>query len=269
LQDFFRVFHYIDDQNLPYIRGIGKGVGTKEYYWDGSKRNDHLVVCQYVLAGNGYFVSGGKKYRLEKGDFFLAEIPGKFHYYGENWSFLYLEFSPVIRQWLDLPNQVFRQCSQDFFLKLSHLIETLKADPEITLFENAQHAFSFFLDLKKEVTSLKIEKNPQALKIKSYLEKNYQQDITLEMVATHCKRSTYQIIRIFETSYHYTPMAYLRKYRILKSLALLWTDLRIVDVANAVGFNDRNYFGKVFKAEMGVTPTEYRVSKTSMNFLEG
>ncbi len=63
---------------------------------------------------------------------------------------------------------------------------------------------------------------------------------------------------MFEEAYHYPPMAYLRKYRISKSLELLWQGKSVAETAAAVGFSNSNYFAKVFKAEMGMTPTEYK-----------
>lgn len=115
LLDFFRHYHYVDHQNLPYIKGIGKGSGGPEYFLNGSKRKDHLVFLQFTLAGEGTIVVGEEKFTQRAGDFFLAEVPGKFVYYGEkNWQFLYVEFSPVVRQWLNVTSQVFSQASDDF-----------------------------------------------------------------------------------------------------------------------------------------------------------
>lgn len=261
MQDFFLRFHYLDHQNLPFIKGLGKGHGSKDYYWDSSNRKDYQVVLQYTLSGEGYFVSGGKKQRLKKGDFFLAEIPGKFAYYGEDWSFLYLEFSPMVRQWLTVPNQVFHQSSDRFNRQLQALIDQFQEQADLSLLENSRQTFDFFIALKEEMMTLQVEQNPLAKEIKSYLEEHFAQDISLEMLADHFKLSTFRLIRLFEEAYHYPPMAYLRKYRILKSLELLWQDRSVADTANAVGFSNSNYFAKVFKAEMGMTPTEYRQSK--------
>lgn len=63
---------------------------------------------------------------------------------------------------------------------------------------------------------------------------------------------------LFEEAYHYPPMAYLRKYRVLKSLELIWQGKSVAETAKTVGFSNSNYFAKVFKVEMGMTPTEYK-----------
>lgn len=43
-------------------------------------------------------------------------------------------------------------------------------------------------------------------------------------------------IRIFEKAFHYTPMAYFKKYQILCSFKLLWVNKSTNETAKAVGF---------------------------------
>lgn len=261
MQNFFRQFHYVDYQNLPYISGIGKSSGGSEYFRDGKKRKDHLVFLQYTLAGEGTLVIGGETFTQREGDFFIAEVPGKFVYYSEqDWQFVYVEFSSVVRQWLNITNQVFSQISDDFFKTLMDTFTTLQ-EKELDILENSQQAFHLFLKIKREISNIQIKTNTLSVTLKKYIEKNYATDIGLEKMAEIFNMSKFKLIRIFEEAFHYTPMAYLRKYRILRSLELLWGNKSINETAKAVGFSSGNYFSKVFKTEMGMTPTEYKLSK--------
>ena len=36
------------------------------------------------------------------------------------------------------------------------------------------------------------------------------------------------------------------------------TDMRLYEIAFAVGFNDQHYFSKIFKKLTGLSPSEYR-----------
>ena len=55
-----------------------------------------------------------------------------------------------------------------------------------------------------------------------------------------------------------TPLDFIREARIRKACLLLKEGMSVNDVAYGCGFSDPKYFGKCFKAEMGMTPTEYR-----------
>ena len=59
-----------------------------------------------------------------------------------------------------------------------------------------------------------------------------------------------------------TPLDFIREARIRKACQLLKEGLSVNDVAYGCGFSDPKYFGKCFKAEMGMTPTEYKVENS-------
>ena len=55
-----------------------------------------------------------------------------------------------------------------------------------------------------------------------------------------------------------SPSWYIRDYRLKKAAEILSKeDMRINDLAEKVGFEDPNYFGKCFKEKYGVTPNKY------------
>ena len=55
-----------------------------------------------------------------------------------------------------------------------------------------------------------------------------------------------------------TPLDFIREARIRKACQMLKDGAAVNDVAYKCGFSDPKYFGKCFKAEMGMTPTEYK-----------
>lgn len=60
-----------------------------------------------------------------------------------------------------------------------------------------------------------------------------------------------------------TPLDFIREARIRKACQMLKEGSPINDVAYSCGFSDPKYFGKCFKAEMGITPTEYKVENSA------
>lgn len=59
-----------------------------------------------------------------------------------------------------------------------------------------------------------------------------------------------------------TPLDFIREARIRKACQLLKHGMPVNDVAYDCGFSDPKYFAKFFKAQMGMTPTEYKNKET-------
>ena len=55
-----------------------------------------------------------------------------------------------------------------------------------------------------------------------------------------------------------TPLDFIREARIRKACQMLKDGAAVNDVAYKCGFSDPKYFGKCFKADIGMTPTEYK-----------
>ena len=65
--------------------------------------------------------------------------------------------------------------------------------------------------------------------------------------------------QLFRRYFSQTPVEYLNRYRLDKSLALLReTDRSITEIALAVGFGGASYYAELFRRQMGQSPTEYR-----------
>ena len=67
--------------------------------------------------------------------------------------------------------------------------------------------------------------------------------------------------RMFKDSIGKTPIDYINAMRINESMRLLYeTDKPMAEIAEAVGFCNSNYFHKIFKQYMDVSPLAYRKS---------
>ena len=99
----------------------------------------------------------------------------------------------------------------------------------------------------------------RARQIQPQLEHHYMQDVSLDQAAEAMGMSSFYFSRFFRTSYNQTFLEYLTAYRIDRAVELLQqTDIPVREIAVRVGYTDANYFTKVFKRHLGVTPTEYR-----------
>jgi two-component system response regulator YesN len=92
-----------------------------------------------------------------------------------------------------------------------------------------------------------------------YITRNYAGDLSLGNVAASVFVSEYYLSHLFRKEMNTTFSNYVCRIRIDKAKEFLKNDkaAQIQEVAGRVGFNDANYFAKIFKKTTGLTPKEY------------
>ncbi|MDX8045526.1 response regulator [Gracilibacillus sp. S3-1-1] len=95
--------------------------------------------------------------------------------------------------------------------------------------------------------------------VKRYIDQHYGSDITLSHLSELFYINSAYLSEIFKLQTGQNFSEYLVARRIVEAKKFL-TDqhLKIIDVANLVGFSNSAYFGTVFKKRVGQTPVEYR-----------
>ncbi len=92
-----------------------------------------------------------------------------------------------------------------------------------------------------------------------YISQNFSHHLTLDETAAYVHLNPSYLSSLFRVSTGSTFKEYLNMVRIEESKRLLTnTDYSIIDIAVAVGFEDRSYFSRVFKKYTGLTPQQYR-----------
>ncbi len=93
-----------------------------------------------------------------------------------------------------------------------------------------------------------------------FIQKNYKNNLTSQMMAREINLSKYYFCRLFKSITGKTPIEYLNFYRINQAVSILqkYKNRKILDIAIDVGFNNFSYFIRTFKRFKGCTPTEYR-----------
>jgi transcriptional regulator GlxA family with amidase domain len=96
-------------------------------------------------------------------------------------------------------------------------------------------------------------------KAQLYIEKNYKQPLTLENLAGRSNMSVRNFIRRFEQATTNTPFEYLQRVRIEAAKKILETKKDGVEqVAGRCGYEDVDYFRKIFKRYVSMTPKAYQ-----------
>lgn len=93
----------------------------------------------------------------------------------------------------------------------------------------------------------------------AYIHTHYRDDITREDMAAAMGVNESYLARCFQQELNIPPMTYLMRHRINQAKHLLaQSDESITSVAMTVGFSGSDYFSRVFRQEVGVSPRAYR-----------
>jgi AraC-like DNA-binding protein len=93
----------------------------------------------------------------------------------------------------------------------------------------------------------------------SYMEQNFQNDITIEDIAAYCGLNRSYFGKIFRENVGKSPQEFLIAYRMSRATELLkLTRLSIADIGQAVGYPNQLHFSRAFKRVYGVSPKQWR-----------
>lgn len=96
-------------------------------------------------------------------------------------------------------------------------------------------------------------------KILPYIQHHINEKLTMEELCHKFFLSEKQLNKIFLCETGMSPKKYILKQRLIKAQALLTsTTFSLAEISALVGFNDYNYFIKVFRAAYGESPIHYR-----------
>jgi len=116
-----------------------------------------------------------------------------------------------------------------------------------------------FIAMIERVFGFRFTSNQRFNEILVYLHDNYAEDIQLKQCAKIFHMSTNHITRLFKQNLDIGFTAYKNKLRIeMAKQQFQETDKSIKEICEDVGYANINYFYRVFKDIVGVTPKEYQ-----------
>jgi AraC-like DNA-binding protein len=101
----------------------------------------------------------------------------------------------------------------------------------------------------------------------SYIEHNFQNDISVEDIAAVCGLNRSYFGKIFKDATGKSPQEFLMNYRMIKATELLkLTDFPVKSISSAVGYDNQMHFSRAFKNIYGISPREWRnTNRTGKN----
>jgi two-component system response regulator YesN len=132
---------------------------------------------------------------------------------------------------------------------------------ESSSYYELKHVFMDFAGKLTEYMNNKENKNNYMVvqKCKKYIDENYMEDISLELMAGKFHFSPSYFSILFKSYAGLGFLEYLIAVRIEKAQFLLKnTNYKVYDISEKVGYKDSTYFNRIFKREVGISPYKFR-----------
>lgn len=243
----------------------------------GPARRSHYLF-HYIIAGSGSLASTGldgqkQEFDLAAGMGFLI-FPGQITTYiaslTDPWEYIWLEFDgarvkDVVNDLgLSIANPIYRPRSPELRDELVGEMRYLldhKAGSPLAL---VAHTYLFLDALARSAEPHRATGGSRLIdyyirEARTFVERRYQDDVTVEDIARHLGLNRSYFGKVFKTATGISPQRYLIGYRMDKAAELLkLSALSVAEVGRAVGYPNQLHFSRAFKNEFGMSPRAWR-----------
>lgn len=243
------------------------------YNWDGRKRGQTpFTVLQYTISGAGNLRYGGRSYRVTPGETMLVVVPHAHRYWveaGGHWEFFWIamhgaEALRIHRAVLATAGPVFRLQAAT----VDHIADCARrliADPDLTSARASAIAYDVSMALYDDILEPHRTDPPvdSALRqVIDHIGAHLHLPLPVDRLAEISGLSRSHFSRVFAAHEGMPPAEFVLTRRLDRAAKLLTmaADLSVKDVSAMCGFEDPNYFAKVFRRGFGASPTEFRTS---------
>ena len=263
-------------------------IGLYQYGWEqcepshsfGPAARNHYVF-HYVISGTGTLMANDSsgntiKYQVKSGQGFML-FPNQINTYIADqdlpWEYTWVEFDGlrakeiVSTAGLSPDHPVYHAGSKDLRNEMMNEMLYIARHPGSSSespFHMIGHLYLFLDYFMRSAATVRMN---QSGKIRdfyikealSYIEQNFQNNITIEDIAAFCGLNRSYFGKIFHDTIGKSPQEFLISYRMTKAAELLkLTSLSIADIGNAVGYPNQLHFSRAFKNVYGTSPRSWR-----------
>lgn len=230
-----------------------------------SLKSEATYKMHYVVSGKGFLHTFGKIQTLSKGDIFFTFPASPFCIESDkNFSYMYISFvGPRGNMLMDKLKISSQNCIFSGYTELQNLWKNgLDTAPEFIDVVSESILLYTFSTISKRVLP---EKHPEksgdltSLKIKKYIDDHFtDSDFSLEAVGKEISYNKKYISSVFKKYFGVSITQYLNTVRIQHACTLVQQGMTsISDIASLCGYTDPQYFSRVFKNKIGMSPGEY------------
>lgn len=249
---------------------------TPAHSFGPAARNHYLF--HYILSGTGTLMADDSKgvtqtYSIKSMQGFMI-FPNQITTYVADkqlpWEYVWLEFDGLrVKSLLDtiglsLDKPVYHARNKNLREDMANEMLYISRHKDESPFHLIGHLYLFLDYLLRSAADEQLEHGSKLREFYihealTYIEHNFQNEITIEDIAGVCGLNRTYFGKIFKEALGKTPQEFLLNYRMLKAAELLkLTSLSIGDVGLAVGYANQMHFSRAFKNNYGISPREWR-----------
>ena len=243
------------------------------YNWDGRKRGQTpFTVVQHTLGGAGNLRYENRTYRLAPGETLVLLVPHNHRYWveaGGRWEFFWISMNGeealrIHRAIVAIAGPV---------LKLQPATIEHLADCSLRLISGGGErpgsasaiAYEAAMALYDDVFGSHplFGQEYRAMEhVITHIHQNLDKPLPVEDLARISGLSRSHFSRVFAASEGVPPAEFVLRKRLQRATKLLTkaAELSVKEVSSMSGFEDPNYFAKVFRRHFGASPTEFRTT---------
>ena len=242
-----------------------------------------------IFDGEGTHYTADEKYHIRQGDVFLIK-PGTGHAYENTRNLklinvLYLpkrlnlplydlnnspgyhaffEVEPAMRKQHGFKSRLHLSSGKLEYIKklINSMDKELNSQKPEALFMAVSYFMQIIGFIARSYTKTEVPEQINILylsEVISYIETNYQRNITIANLAKKASMSEITLYRMFKKAFNISPVNYLISVRVSRAQEMLVNSkLNISEIARETGFSDSNYFSRTFKKLTGISPRSYR-----------
>lgn len=239
-------------------------------------RNHYLF--HYVISGTGTLLADDSKgntqtYSVKSMQGFMI-FPGQITTYIADkdlpWEYVWIEFdglrvkSVLEAAGLTPDSPIYHAKSKELREEMMNEMLYMTENRDSSPFHLIGHLYLFLDYLTRSSSSIRLTQGSQlrdfyVQEALSFIEHNFQNDISVETIAESCGLNRNYFGKIFKEAVGKSPQEFLLSYRMLKAAELLkLTSLSIGDIGNAVGYANQLHFSRAFKNVYGISPRDWR-----------
>lgn len=234
-----------------------------------TRKNSYIHCFEYVIHGEGTVRVDNQTNYPGAGDLYI--LPK-----GRSHDYLSSPHNPFEKIWMNVSGSLCDELIHVYGLTGVLIVNQIDAysifqeflavceNKELTLDEIYTQCSLIFhklvMKISNHLSSERREHNATDLanEIKSYIDRNIYERLSIDMISKQMSLSPSQLNRIFKKAFKATPYDYVIARKISAAKLLLRnTNLTVKEIAYTLNFADEHYFSNVFLKKTGKRPSKY------------